>query len=139
MAFSSATFARSKSALVCLLALLLLLTPVCGSLCSAQACEQPRAEEKSPCHDSVGSRGHEHEGSTLRSERNCGLDELPVALPADFRGLRSDSVASANVGLPTAVHASSFRAMHPVYCSDLQDRRRSNVLPDGSLLSITPL
>ena len=138
MTFSAAMFTRAKTIVIGMLALLLLVTPVCGALCKAQACALPKAAEKSPCHESASAMANEN-GSSLRSERNCGLPELPVALPADFRSLRSDSAASANAVAPIAAHASSFGFKYPIHCTDLQDWRGTTELLDISPSSTTPL
>lgn len=69
---------------ICMLAALLLLTPVCGLLCQAQACEDASSTAgKLPCHESSVSadRSHGH----LHSARFCDFRELPAALPADTR------------------------------------------------------
>jgi hypothetical protein len=74
---------RSASLLV--VAVLLLLTPVCGVLCQGRMCDPPLAgAEKSACHESLGAAADpftRHIGSI----RGCTLQELPIALPASFR------------------------------------------------------
>jgi len=140
MSFSAATAAtlvRAKSVLLCVLVLLLLVTPVCGALCNATACAVPKTAEKSPCHESAGAPTGE-QAENFRAERSCGLQELPVALAADFRSSRPDSLASTNAE-PAELRASCIEPMQPRYFSDSWDWHRSSGLIDISLSPVTPL
>lgn len=94
MAFRTPVVARTKAALICVLALLLLVAPVCGALCKAQACSFPETSEQAPCHESAGPMTAA--ADSVHAERSCALQELPVALPADFRSLRSGSALAAD-------------------------------------------
>jgi hypothetical protein len=77
---------------VFVLAALLLLTPICGTLCQAQMCDaQQTGAEKSACHESSGVSA-EPLNSHISSIRHCGLQQIPVALPASFRSASGDSL-----------------------------------------------
>jgi len=70
---------------VFLLALVLLLSPVCGALCQAQMCDTPQAgAQNSSCHESVHSTADSSNGH-VSSIQNCALQQQPVALPVGFR------------------------------------------------------
>jgi hypothetical protein len=139
MVVSARVFALVKNGAICVLALFLLVGPVCGALCKAQACDLPKATEKSLCHEPVGSMAGQSAGTTLRGERTCALEEMSVALLADFRSLRSDSIASANAA--TAMKISVFAAvqLRLVYFPDFPDSRGSAALSDISACSAVPL
>jgi hypothetical protein len=130
--------AWTKTALICVLALLLLVTPVCGALCQAQACDLLKAAEKSTCHESAGSMTN-RAGSSVRAERSCGLQELPVALPADFRSLRSDSAVAADTATSIAIFASSFGHANPTCFSDAHHLQGTDALSCLSPSSVVPL
>src|SRR5262249_13734938 len=64
--------------LVGAIALLLMLTPVCGSLCRAQACESPQSSApRSHCHQSAAMHGAA--GSAIHGSRLCSQQEAPSA------------------------------------------------------------
>lgn len=82
------TSVRSVSLLA--VAVLLLLTPVCGVLCQGRMCDLPLAgAEKSPCHESLGAAA-DPSARHIGSIRDCTLQELPIALPASFRSAAGD-------------------------------------------------
>jgi hypothetical protein len=141
MELSASMVSRAKGALIGALSLLLLATPVCGVFCTAQVCEAPKTAEKSPCHELVGTTANELAGLSLRSDGNCALQELPVALPANFRTSSSDLLSSVSTMSLVAPSEFSFTAGQLLLdCSpDFRDSRRSRALLDVSLSSPVPL
>src|SRR5262249_48685758 len=93
---------RAKGVWTFALSLLLLVTPVCSVFCKVRACEALKTAGKSPCHESRSAMADEHGSSSFRSEKGCGLEELPVVLPASPRSPSSD--------LPGAIHRASLLA-----------------------------
>jgi len=138
MAFWTPMIAWTKTVSICVLALLLQVTPVCGALCKAHACDLLKAAEKSTCHESAVSMT-DRAGSSVRAERSCGLQELPVALPADLRSLRSDSAAPANTATSIAIFASTFGHANPAWFSDAHHSQRTGALSYLSPSSVIPL
>src|SRR5262249_50596538 len=134
----SAAMARVNNVLTGLLVFLLLITPICGALCDAVGCDlRPKAAEQSSCHESAGSISGEHAVASLRAERNCGLQELPVALAADFRSSRSDSLASVNV--ISVDRYFSFGPTPPISFTDFSNSPGTGPSADRSPLSMVPL
>jgi hypothetical protein len=131
-------WAAIRSASVVVLAVLLLLSPVCDALCRAQMCDTSQAGgEKSPCHESFGPAA---DSSTrhVSSIQNCALQQ-PVALPAGFRSAAGDSslLDNATHGTsPLAVRAIDFRHDHYLYLqfSSSAESRRLIGLPEHSPL-----
>jgi hypothetical protein len=70
-------------ATVCALAFLLVLTPMCGAVCRARACNLPASAAGAPCHETAGIS--EDASRILAPALSCSARELPAALPADFR------------------------------------------------------
>src|SRR5215471_12901416 len=69
----------------CLLAMFLLLSPVCEGWCRSQVCgEKGYAAEKSPCHDTA-SEATDPAGGSIHAVRNCGLREFPAVLSLNSR------------------------------------------------------
>ena len=138
MALSLSIFGPVKSAATFLLSLLLFVTPLCTALCDARACDLPNASEKSPCHESAGSIP-DHADSSVRAERSCGLRDLPVALPADCRSLRLDSVASMHAATQLYMPASASGLVLPLEVTSLLNLQRVGSLGYFSPPSIVPL
>ena len=123
------------------LSLLLLVTPVCSVFCKVQACEAPQTAGKSPCHESRSAMADEHGSSSFRSEKGCGLEELPVVLPANPRSPSSN--------LPEAIHRARLLAspefstppdpVLPARYSDLDASPGSHWLENASASSAIPL
>jgi hypothetical protein len=103
------TSVRNASVLV--LAVLLLLSPVCGALCQAQVCDAGQSAVNEPaCHQSFSAASDSSAGQ-ISSFENCGLQDLPVALPVSFRSLTGDSPlisSAAHSASPLAVRAIGF-------------------------------
>src|SRR5215831_14269370 len=123
------------------LSLLLLVTPVCSVFCNVQACEAPKTAGKSLCHESRSAMADEHGSSSFRSERGCGLEELPVVLPANPRSPSSDR--------PGALHRTSLLAsaefstpsdpVLPARYSDLDASPGRQLLENARASSAIPL
>jgi len=91
MDFAVGKFAVLRSCSAFVLAVLLLLTPMCGAICQAQMCSPPQAgAEKSVCHESFGGAADSSD-IHISSMQNCTLQQLLVALPASFRSVSGDS------------------------------------------------
>jgi hypothetical protein len=96
MDFAVRKFVAVRSGSVLVLAVLLLLTPMCGAICQAQMCAPtPAGGEKSACHESFAAAA-DASNSHISSMQNCTLQQLSVALPASFRSLSGDSPLFAN-------------------------------------------
>jgi hypothetical protein len=92
MSLERKTFAVVRGASVLVLAVLLLLTPICGAICQAQMCDaQQTGAEKPACHESSGVTA-DPSNSHISAIRNCSLQQIPVALPASFRLASGDSL-----------------------------------------------
>ena len=130
------TLGRAKGVLLCLLALILLLAPVCRNACSANRCEAANAVPSSPCHESAGPAPNA--GGSVRAERGCGSQELPAVLPADIRTLRSDSLESAKAAAAPAV-SDSFGGLREGYPPDLSGSRKGRGRPRDPLSPAVPL
>ena len=86
MPFVAHGLVLSRGAAICGLALLLLLTPMCGALCHAQSCPALTHNLKtSRCHEFAGAVSGGSLDRTIDSLRTCNLQELPAVLPANFR------------------------------------------------------
>jgi hypothetical protein len=107
-----------RGASVFVLAVLLLLSPVCGAFCQAQMCDTPQAgAEKSSCHESFNAAA-DSSFSHVSSIQNCALQQQPFALPVGFRSAPGDSplVESATHGTsPRAVRAADFHNDNHLY------------------------
>jgi hypothetical protein len=91
MNFAVRKFAAVRSGCVLALAVLLLLAPMCGTICQSRVCAPTQAGgEKSACHESFAAAA-DASNSHISSIENCTLQQLPVALPASFRSLSDDS------------------------------------------------
>ena len=101
-----------RGASVFVLAILLLLSPVCGAFCQAQMCAAPQAgAQKSSCHESF-SAAADSSASHVNAIQNCALQQQPVALPVGFRSAAGDSPLVDNAAhgtSPLAVRAVDFR------------------------------
>src|SRR5215472_14274243 len=74
--------------IACLLAMLVLLTPVCDEWCRSKACgETSAAAEKSPCHEMAGSGSHDAADGSIHAVRTCGLQQFPAVLQLNSREL----------------------------------------------------
>ena len=86
MSFAAHSLALARGASLCGLALLLLLTPICGALCHTQWCLAPaHSSGTSPCHESANAGRNDSADGRIDSLRICSLRELPATLPADSR------------------------------------------------------
>jgi hypothetical protein len=107
-----------RGASVFVLAVLLLLSPVCGPFCQAQMCDTPRAGgEKSSCHESFNAAA-DSSFSHFSSIQNCALQQQPVALPVGFRSAPGDSPLVENAAhgtSPRAVRAADFHYDNHLY------------------------
>jgi hypothetical protein len=137
MDLSAAMIARAKPALICTLALLLLVTPVCGALCNANACDLAKPADKSRCHESTSATASERANRTWQAERNCGLQDLLVALPTDFRSSRPDFSTPANA-TPATVHV-SFELAQPFSFFDSYESAATDTSPGTSSFPAIPL
>src|SRR5262252_53838 len=71
---------------ICLLAMFLMLAPLCDGWCRSQACGEKRAAaEKSPCHEMAASQANGTAEGSIHAVRNCGLRELPAVLLVNSR------------------------------------------------------
>src|SRR5215469_3294111 len=76
----------SRGVAICGLALLLLLTPMCGAFCHAQSCPAPKHDSKtSGCHESASAASGGSPNHTIEALRTCNLQDLPAVLPGNFR------------------------------------------------------
>lgn len=81
-----------KRAAISLLALLLLLTPICSQFCRAQACETPHSGHRhSPCHPSTSPMMD-------ASVANFALSSTHNCLQSPSAWLRPQSIPGANFG-----------------------------------------
>ena len=86
MSLAAHSLALARGAFVCGLALLLLLTPMCGALCHARLCQAPRHDAgTSSCHDSASAGLSDAAKGRIHSVQTCNFEELPAALPANSR------------------------------------------------------
>src|SRR5215467_9196454 len=110
MKIAAGAFRIIKGISTSALAALLLLAPVCGALCQAEACESPRAAaEKSGCHEAAGMTAAPAGGTFLRSVANCSLRDLPAARPAGGRMSADSAVTNVFSGSEPATAISSVR------------------------------
>ena len=130
------TLGRAKGVLLCLLALILLLAPVCRNACGAYRCEAANAAPSSPCHESAGPAPDA--GGSVRAERGCGIQELPAVLPEDIRTLRSASLESAKAAVAPVV-SDSFGEIRAGYSPDLSGSREGRGRPRNTLSPAVPL
>src|SRR5215468_8406766 len=123
------------------LSLLLLVTPVCSVFCKVQACEAPKTAGKSPCHESRSAMADEHGSSSFRSEKGCGLEELPVVLPANPRSPSSDLLGAINRAslLASAEFSTPSDPVLPVHYADLDASPGSHWFGSASASSAIPL
>jgi hypothetical protein len=101
------------------LLIVLMLTPICSSICQAQSCQQPQAAAKdSGCHhaESMGSDGS---AALMAASLSCGARELWFALPEVTDTLRVSRATSAapNADSWTAVTAISLPQSMPTHFS----------------------
>jgi hypothetical protein len=108
-----------RGASVFVLAVLLLLSPVCGTSCHAQMCARPQAgSEKSSCHESFNTAA-DSSFSHVSSIQNCALQQQPVALPVGFRSAPGDSPLAENAthdSSPRTSRAADFHYDNHLYC-----------------------
>ena len=89
MCFVPTAFRVAKSAGGCVLALLLLLTPLCSEFCHAQLCRPDQLpSEKSACHESARTFTAGSAKSNVRSVQTCNLRRAS-GLPASSSGIRA--------------------------------------------------
>jgi hypothetical protein len=132
---------RTKGVATCALSLLLLVTPVCSAFCKFQACEAPKTAGESPCHESAGAVTSEHGSDSFGSERSCALEELPVVLPANFRGPSSDlpGPMSAANQLVAAEFSATCKFLLPARFSAFDDSPGSHSLENAFASAAIPL
>lgn len=92
-----------------IVALLLVLNPVCSGWCQSLVCNaaRPSAGEP-PCHQSTGAQNSP--AGALPSAQSCALRELPAALPNSLRTVDSVKAIAANSQLRPAEALPSIRA-----------------------------
>jgi hypothetical protein len=140
MDFAVRKFAAVRSGSMFLLAVLLLLTPMCGATCQAQMCAHTQAGgEKSACHESLAAPADASD-SHISSMQNCALQQLPVALPASFRWLPGDSLLFAH-SERNPLFVASFGVellqgtdTHPLFSSSGEARTLSHFSAKSSLV-----
>src|SRR5215471_460869 len=82
MSLVARVFDLAKGAMICAVATMLLLNPVCGEFCHAQSCSTAKTQTgKSACHGSNGLRAENSANDAVHAARICGLQEPPAALP----------------------------------------------------------
>jgi len=106
-----------RGASVFVLAVLLLLSPVCGAFCQTQICFSPQpGAERSSCHESYAAAA-DSSFSRVSSIQNCALQQQP-ALPVGFRSVPADSPLVENATLassPRAVRVADFHYDNHLY------------------------
>jgi hypothetical protein len=82
MSLFARAFELAKAAMICAVALMLLLDPFCGEFCHAQSCSASKTQTgKSACHGSNGMMAENRANGAVHAARICGLQETPAALP----------------------------------------------------------
>jgi hypothetical protein len=118
MAYDAHAARRLTTLAICLLVTLAIsVAPVCGSLCSAQACSRiAQTTAESPCHFAGAAQDR---AVQLHASRTCGTPEFQVADLSSFKMRQLLRAAYSKIAALEAIAT-------PVFASFLNDDRGAN-------------